>query len=103
MNNPVMKRVWGFALFCGGIGLCFWLKRVHDSGGRFGEILFILPPMMILEGFSQIFFPALQFSNKDIRTTPRHLIAIRYLVMIIAVAIGLTLRFTLFKEWVGTR
>ena len=82
-----------------GVGLCFWMKQVHDSGGAVGEVMFVLPPMLILQGASQTMFPQLQFSNKDLPNIPKHLVAIRMLLIVIGVAIGLALRFTVLKDW----
>ena len=99
MNNAIGKRIFGFILFCAGVGLSIWLKSAHDTGGSIDERLIILPPILILVGLSATINPALMIGRNEYSTAPMALRVCSALIAIVGACIGLWLRYVVFKDW----
>lgn len=99
MDNFVAKRVIGAIMFCVGIGIAFWLKSAHDTGGTIHEDVVIFAPILILSGLSYVVNPSLLIWRGQWGTVPMGTRVLSVVISLIGVAIGFWLRYAVFKDW----
>jgi hypothetical protein len=99
VNNPIAKRILGLILFGIGIALCFWLKSAHDTGGSIEDRAIIFAPILVLFGLTATVAPSVMIGRGEWGTAPVAMRVLSVAISLIGLAIGLWLRFVVFKEW----
>lgn len=103
MENPLAKRLFGLLLLGIGIALAVWLKQAHDTGAEIEDRAIIFTPMLLLYGLVSMVYPSVMISKKQMATAPVGLRVFSFMLALVGVAIGLWLRFVVFKDWVVSR
>ena len=99
MNSPIAKRVIGLIMFGIGIALACWLKSAHDSGGTIEDRAIIFTPILLLFGLTSTVNPSIMIGRGEWPTATMGAKVLSISISLIGVAIGLWLRFVVFKDW----
>ena len=99
MENPLAKRFISFIIFGMGIGLSFWLKSVHETGGEIDERAIIFTPLLLLYGLVGMVYPDVMIGRGQFTRAPLGLKIFSILLALVGVGLGLWMRFVVFQSW----
>jgi hypothetical protein len=100
-DRGMKERLGGALLFALGVCLALVFRNVYRTGGElFSEKLLMLTPLLLLVGLTTMIEPRIVRSFKSEGTNLPVLFKAVYVVLfLIAIAIGVYMRFVVFKEW----